>query len=65
MRNLRGGEVGRAAMFSNPPAGATVGALTGRQGKLANTIAEKEDLLRGESFPLRDGDQCFELPPAG
>jgi len=41
-----------------------VEALTDREGKQANTIAEKEDMLRGESFPLNDGDQYYELPPA-
>ena len=40
-------------------------ALTDREGKQANTIAEKEEMLRGESFPLNDGDQYYELPPAG
>ena len=40
-------------------------ALTDREGKQANTIAEKEEMLRGESFPRNDGDQYYELPPAG
>ena len=40
-------------------------ALTNRVGKQANTIAEKEEILRGESFPLNDGDQYDELPAAG
>jgi len=65
LQNLRGGEVWRAAQFTNPRAGATVEALTDRQAKQANTIAEKEEMLRGESFPLNDGDQYHELPPAG
>ena len=28
-------------------------------------MAEKEKMLRGESFPMNDGDQYYELPPAG
>jgi len=63
--NLAGGEVRRAAKFTNPRAGATVDALTDRDGKQANTIAEIEEMLRGESFPLNDGDQYYEPPPAG
>jgi len=39
--------------------------LTDREGKQANNIAEKEEMLRGQSFPLNDGDQYYELPPAG
>ena len=65
VQNLRVGKVRRAAKFTNPRAGATVEALTDREGKQANTIAEKEDMLRGESFPLNDGDQYYTLPPAG
>jgi len=51
VQNLRGGELRRAAKFDNTHAGATVEALTDREGKQANTIAEKEEMLRGESFP--------------
>jgi hypothetical protein len=54
--NLKGGEVWRAAKFANPRAGASVEALTDREGKQANTIAEKEKILRGEFFPMNDGD---------
>jgi hypothetical protein len=57
VQNLRGGEVCRVAKFTNLRAGATVEALTDREGKQANTIAEKEEMLRGESFPVNDGDQ--------
>ena len=39
--------------------------LTDREGMQANTIAEKETMLRGESFPPDNGDQYYELPPAG
>jgi len=63
MQNLMGGEVWRAAKFTNPRAGATVEALTDREGKQVNTIAEKENMLRGESFPLNDGDQYYEQSP--
>jgi len=65
MQNLRGGEVWRAAKFTNPQAGATVEALTDREGKQANTIGKKEKMLRGKSFPLNDGDQYYKPPPAG
>jgi hypothetical protein len=65
LQNLRGGEVWRAAKVTNPRVGATVEALTDREGKQANTIAEKEKMLGGESFTLNDGDQYSELPPAG
>ena len=62
--NLRGGEVWRAAKFANTRAGATVDALTDRRRKQANTMAEKENMLRGEFFQTNDGDQYYELPPA-
>ena len=65
LQNLTGGEVWRAANFTNPRVGATVEALSNRERKQANTIAEKEEMLRGESFPLNDGDQYYELHPAG
>jgi len=40
-------------------------ALTVGEGKQAHTIAEMEKMLRGESFAPNDGDQYYELPPAG
>jgi hypothetical protein len=43
----------------------TVEALTDREGKQANTSLEKERMLRYESFPPNDGDQYYELTPAG
>jgi hypothetical protein len=63
--NLRWGEVWRAANFGNPRAGDTVEVLTDREGKQANTMAEKEKMLPGESFPMNYDDQYCELPPAG
>jgi len=65
LQNLRGAEVWRAARYANPRAGMTVKALTGREGKQANTSLEKEEMLRGESFPPNDDDQYYKLPPAG
>jgi len=65
LKNLRGAEVRRAATFANPWAGAIVEALTDRDGKQANTITEKEDMLRRESIPPNEQEQHFELPPAG
>lgn len=65
MQNPRGGKVRRAATFTNLRAGPTVEALTDREGKQANTIAKQKEMLRAESFPLNDGDQYHQLPPAG
>jgi len=65
VQNLTGGEVWRVAKFTNPWVGATMEVLTDREGKQANTIAEKEEMLSGESFPLNDGDQYYEQHPAG
>jgi len=65
LQNLRGAEVGRAARHANPRAGMTVEALTDRDGKRANTSLEKEEMLRHESIPPNDGDQYYELSPAG
>jgi hypothetical protein len=65
VHNLTGGEVWRAAKLTKPRAGSTADALTDRHWKQSNIIAKKEEMLRGESFPLNDGDQYNELPPAG
>jgi len=65
LQNLTADEVWRAAKFTNPRAGATVEALTDREGKPPNSIADKEEMLSGESLRLNDGDQYYELPPAG
>ena len=64
MQNVIGAEVWRAARYANPRAGMTVEALTDRQGKLANTATEKEEMLRRKSFRPNDNDQYYELPPA-
>jgi len=65
LQNLRGAEVWRAAKYVDPRVGATVEALTDREGTQANTAIEKEEMLRLESFPMNDDDQYYELPPAG
>jgi len=65
LQNLQGAEVWRAAQYTNPRAGRTVEALTDREGRQANTAAEKEEMLRRESFPPNDNDQYYERPPAG
>jgi hypothetical protein len=65
MLNLRGGEVWRAAKFANPQVGATIVASTESEGKQANTMAEKEKMLRGEAIPMNDGDQYYEQPTVG
>jgi hypothetical protein len=40
-------------------------ALANREGKQSNTMAEKEKMITGESFPMNNDDQYNELPPAG
>ena len=62
MQILSGVKVCRAARYANPGAGMTMGALTDRAVKQANTAAEKEQMLKRESFPPNDNDQNFELP---
>jgi hypothetical protein len=57
LKTLRGAEVWRAAMFANPGAGASLEALTDRDGKQAHTITEIEETLRQESFPQNEHDQ--------
>ena len=63
-RNLRGAAVWRGAKFANPRAGATVEALTDRDGKQANTTTEIAEMVRRQSFPPKENDQYIELPPA-
>jgi len=50
IQNLRGAEVWRAAQYANPGAGATVEALTEREGWQANSILEREEMQRRECF---------------
>ena len=65
MENIRASKVWRAARYANPRAGMTVEALTDRDGKQAKTSLRQEEMLRHKSFPQNDGDQYYELPPAG
>jgi hypothetical protein len=65
LQRVRGAEVWRAARYANPQAGTTLEALTDRHGKQSNTALEKEEMLSHESFPPNNGDQYYELPPAG
>jgi hypothetical protein len=65
LQNVTGAEECRAARYSNPRAGTTMEALTDRDGKQSNTSLEKEEMLRHESIPPNNGDQYYELPPAG
>jgi hypothetical protein len=51
--------------FANPEAGMTMETLTDRDGKQANTIAQKEEVLRQELFPPNKYDLYFELPQGG
>lgn len=39
--------------------------LTDSEGVQANTIAQMETRLRGESFPTNGGNQYYELAPSG
>jgi len=57
--------VWRAWGYANPRAGTTVESLTDRAGKPANTLLEKEQMVRPESFPPNDCDQYYELTPPG
>jgi hypothetical protein len=65
LQNLRGAEVWRAAKYVDPQVGATVEVQMDREGKQANTVIEKEEMLRLESCPLNEDKQDYELPPAG
>ena len=65
LRNHRGTEVWRAARYANPREGTTVEAVTDRESEQANTSSEMEEMLRHDSFLPNDGDQYYELPPAG
>jgi hypothetical protein len=65
LENLMEAEVWRAAQHAKPCEDTTMEALTVREVKQANTLREKEEILRRESFPQNDDDQYFELPPAG
>jgi len=42
-----------------------VEAQTDREGKQANTLLEKEEMLRLESVPPNNDDEYYERPPAG
>jgi hypothetical protein len=64
LQKLRGAEVWRAAKYVDPQVGATVEVQMDREGKHANTVIEKEEMLRLESYPLNDDEQDYELPPA-
>jgi hypothetical protein len=60
-----GGEGWRQAQYVNPRVGTTVAALTGREGKLANTSLQKDEMQRLELFPPNDKDQYYKLHLAG
>jgi hypothetical protein len=65
LKILRGAEVWGVAKYANPWGGMTMMALTDRDWKQENRIAEMEDMLRRESFPPNEYDQYFELPSVG
>jgi len=62
-KTLIGAEGCRAAKCANPHAGMTVQAVSDKGGKQAITIAEKEQMLRRQSFPPNVYEQHNELPP--
>ena len=51
LHNLVGAEVCRVARYANPQAVVTVKVITEKEDKQANSILEKELMLRCESFP--------------
>jgi hypothetical protein len=53
---IRGGSAWREVKFANPDVGAPEDALTNTHGGEANTMAEKEEMLRGDTFLLHDAD---------
>ena len=65
LKTMRRAEAWRGAKGTNPQAGMTVDASPHTDWKQPNTIAGKEEMLRRESFPLKEYDQYFELPAAG
>jgi hypothetical protein len=65
LNNLMRAKIWREAWYANPWAGTTVEALTGRDGKQAETGFEKKEMMRRESFRPTDGDQSYELPRTG
>ena len=60
-----GGETSKPGGYANRRAGTTVEPLTGREGKLANTSWEKEEMLWHEWFPPYANDQYYQPPHAG
>lgn len=65
LHNLRGAEVWRVPSYTNPQASMIVEALMGREAMQGNTAAEKQEMLRQQSFPPNYDDQYKELHPAG
>jgi hypothetical protein len=61
LNNLWGDEASRAANFGNPRAGETMEALTNRDGTHTNTITEKQEMVRRETFPPNEDDVYIEL----
>jgi len=64
IEQVTGAEVWRAAPYANLRPGATMQALTDREGKQTKTILEKEEMPRRESFPPHDNDHYCQLPSA-
>lgn len=62
LTNLWGAEEWRAAKFANPQVGATVEALTDRDGKETNTGNPNKDILKREPISVTKHDHYS--PPA-
>ena len=58
-----GGRVMESSTIHEPSGRKDREASTDREGKQANTLVEKEEMLRCESFHPNDSDQYDELPP--
>jgi hypothetical protein len=65
LKNLRGAEFWRAAKFAKVLAGATVGALTDRDGKQAYTITKIRAMRSRKSCSPNEHGQYCELTSAG
>ena len=63
-QKLMGAEVWRAERYANSRAAITMQPLTDIEGNEANTATEREKMLRRESFPANENDQCNQQPSA-
>jgi len=64
VESLTGPEMWRAAKFAIILATSIVEALTDGIWKHTNMIAQNEEMLSRQSFPPKEYNQHFEIPPA-